>query len=460
MGKRHISIIGSCVSRQMFNALPLLETFDVDCYAYQIAPWDLFSQGLGIDKDDIYAYYQEQFTARMLWYDLNKVTVKEIESRNSEYLMIDLYTAFAAKIERFSFDEKLVYSQCSYDRSGPFLKFVNGKRKYDGFGIKTVTKEEIGDDYIKSGYDKLISWAKSHFDSRKIIINVPSFSNMYYNLESTLLPYSDEDISKRRALLMAIKRQSLYLHERIPGSVLFDLSEDDTTAQFGLYEDATAPQPAYMHYTDEDYCRHSLKLLALLGIDFDSEGSRLSALGTSSMEFKNLYLKEKFTKKPMPMLQVSSLNINEYFKRIENISDVIIVITAKDEASNRINGFTEKDELGIKADLRWRYSYIAIVDKCRSFVYEQAGSGKLSYDYIVEGINTVHVESAGFNSGNISSVKIGDSTLNCSYNQRGLNVVLLNSKTLDIVDSAYCDSFADVDLKMHSDYFSNVKIKI
>ena len=50
MKKKHISIIGSCISRHMFNTSILEETFIVDKYAYQVCAYDFFKQPFNIDK--------------------------------------------------------------------------------------------------------------------------------------------------------------------------------------------------------------------------------------------------------------------------------------------------------------------------------------------------------------------------------------------------------------------------
>ncbi len=57
-------------------------------------------------------------------------------------------------------------------------------------------------------------------------------------------------------------------------------------------------------------------------------------------------------------------------------------------------------------------------------------------------------------------LKINDSTTELSLNKRGLNFVLLNAKTLDVVDTFKCDTHLDPDLTIKSIYLSKIKIKV
>ena len=459
MDKKHISIIGSCLSRHMFNCSPLADIFDVDKYAYQVCPWDIFSEGIDVKPDHIQSYYSEKFTARMLWYDLNKVTASEIENTNSEYLMIDLYIAVAAPIKRIEYKGKTVYSQCSYDRFAPFMKFISGKEEYSTLKVTDIQTYDFDQTIIFKGYDRLIEWATKRFDNGKIIINIPSLSKKYFDLDNRIVEYDESLILKGMKLQETIKKHSMYLYERIPGAILLDLSDNQTIAQCGIYDNPSEPIPTTWHYTDEDYCNQANKLKGLLGVSKYEHSSALTPLGEMAMKNRNMYLKEKLSKHNAGCVALNFLSINDYFERIEKLEDIIVVIVAKDEASNKLKNFVSRELLGIKANIFWRNSYIAIIDKKRCFKYEQASANMLKYEYTVEE-KTLSVVSAGFDAGNFSSVKVNNSSHEYSQNKRGLNIVLLNAETLEVVDMANCDTFGDDELKVSSIYFGNVKIKV
>ncbi len=225
-----------------------------------------------------------------------------------------------------------------------------------------------------------------------------------------------------------------------------------------------------MHYTDEDYIKCAYMLLKLLGISSPecSDGG-LSMLGYECMRWRNLYLATRASLNRAAaapqVVDVALSDLNSYVKGIENLEDFIVVIAAKDEAKNMISNFTEKSALGLEMPLVFRGSYIAVVDKRRGFVYENASSERLYYKYeVMEGAITV--ESAGYTSGNMSSIKLsyGETTVELSQNRRGLNIALLNSQTLELVDSFKCDTHLDSRLEVQSQYLARLvaqpKIKV
>ena len=280
---------------------------------------------------------------------------------------------------------------------------------------------------------------------------------MYFDLEDTLADYDETIVQKGQALQESIKKHSMYLHERIPGSILFDCSDNLTIAQYGVYDNPNDPLPTAWHYTDEDYCKQAKKLSELLGFSECKNESHLTPIGEMAMKNRTMYLKQKTSIGNTAYVVSNSLSINDYFERIENLEDFIVVMTAKDEASNKLKNFVSKNLLGINVNIKWRNSYIAIIDKKRNFKFEKASPDMLRYEYSI-GEKTLSVVSAGFDCGNVSSVKIN--SVEFSQNKRGINIALFNSETFELVDTANCDTFGDADLKVSSVYFGKVKIKI
>ena len=134
------------------------------------------------------------------------------------------------------------------------------------------------------------------------------------------------------------------------------------------------------------------------------------------------------------------MNLNEYFKKPRRFKNKIIVISVKDEASRYISNFNAASDLGLCMKIKFRASYVAVIDMKRDFLYEKQSDSKIECSYKVNS-KYIDIISAGFNSGNISSVKVGDREY--SPNATGLNVVILKSKSLRLVDRFVCDSFLD-----------------
>ena len=221
-----------------------------------------------------------------------------------------------------------------------------------------------------------------------------------------------------------------------------------------------------MHYTEYYYIEWSKRLINLLNINLSNYYSlKIEPNIYECIRYKNLYLKSLKNKKlANENLKVNEYNLNDYVSNIENLSDFIIIISAKDECSNRLKSFTNKSLLDIKMNVKYRESYIAIIDKSRNFVKEIVSNDSINYEYKNDLPHNaiIRIKSAGYECGNMSSIvlKINDSTTELSLNKRGLNFVLLNAKTLDVVDTFKCDTHLDPDLTIKSIYLSKIKIKV
>lgn len=126
---------------------------------------------------------------------------------------------------------------------------------------------------------------------------------------------------------------------------------------------------------------------------------------------------------------------------IKSKRDLVILISAKDEASSSLNDKTISimRSLGLEFKLknRHRYSYMAVVDE-NEVVYEKLANKKLYYTAKIDN-KSVSMTSAGYNNGNISSIEI--SGLEYSLNRRGLNIVVYDKNKDIVVDSINIDTF-------------------
>ena len=137
------------------------------------------------------------------------------------------------------------------------------------------------------------------------------------------------------------------------------------------------------------------------------------------------------------------MTLNDYFKNPRRLKNKIIVISAKDEASRHISKFTAGAALGLKMKMNFRASYVAVIDMKRDFLYERSSDSKIECSYKVNS-KYIDIVSAGFDAGNISSIKVGEREY--SANLTGLNVAVFKSKSLRAVDRFVCDSFLDGNL--------------
>lgn len=377
----------------------------------------------------------------MLSYDLNKTILKEIEDAHSEYLMIDLDMS-VNNLYRVEIGGKFAYIQ-EYWRG----KNLRGCAKEINKDIKItdIAYDSLGRDKINEGIRKLADWAKKNFDEKKIIINRIRLGDKYINKDNDIVLYDTTDIIRKRKY--DIKKNEDFLISLLPNSIV--LQQEDVICDLGLYDDYTMREPQRDHYTFETYREKADTLVNKLGIDYrEYSNYRISQMERAYREVKLKYLKEQFISN-----RNKNLNLNNYFERSGDLDKFIVIISVRDEAKSQIHKFTAKKYLGIKCDIDYRNSYIAVIDKKNNFVYEKSGKKTIEYTYKLKD-SEIKIKSSGFDDDNISSIVFNGQEL--STNTRGLNIVLIDSESLDIVDIAYCDTHEDRELMVHSDRFRTI----
>ena len=134
------------------------------------------------------------------------------------------------------------------------------------------------------------------------------------------------------------------------------------------------------------------------------------------------------------------MNLNEYFKNRRFFKNKIIVISAKDSASRYKSEFFAKSNLGLALPLMYRDAYVAVVDMKRGFVFEKHSKEKYECSYQVKD-RFIDMVSAGYNTGNCSSIKINEQEFSC--NKNGLNFAIFHYKSLELVDKFYVNTHSD-----------------
>ena len=130
-----------------------------------------------------------------------------------------------------------------------------------------------------------------------------------------------------------------------------------------------------------------------------------------------------------------------YLKMLKN-DDYVVIFSVKDESSCAMTDeiIAEMSNLGLKENLKEagpHNSYIAILDGS-NLVYEAIGKDALTYDCDLVGA-PLHVESANFNVGDCSIIKIGDTEY--SVNNRGLNIVVYSKSEGCVIDRVSFDTY-------------------
>lgn len=454
--KNHISILGTCCSRNLFETIPLKDCFEVDKYGFQICLWDLFSEGLNIAKETVYKSKVEDFTARMFWYELSKATIKEIENAHSEYLMIDLDNIWGA-VYKIELNDKIIYSQSTRNRILALREDINQGHINELKELKftKIENSDMDKSLVKQGLKNLADWALTHFDEKKIIINKIKLASDYFSISNQFKRYIDTrqiEINKTNGIIAEFEE---YLESLLPNAII--LNDDSPIAAYGLFDSLENSAPDIDHYSYLSYYKKSMQLIEKTNLELKEYFSK----PVSPLEYALLveYNKSLISNANYKNLSTYIVNLNTYIDKIENLDDVIILISAYDECSNYLKYFRRKAVLGLQMNVGFRQAYIAVVDKSRNFVHEQASPDKISYNYSIND-TLINLQSAGYNAGNNSIIKIGENNENLSPQKRGLNIVILNSKTLDVIDIASCDSYDDKNLTIFSNYFNNVKLKV
>lgn len=152
------------------------------------------------------------------------------------------------------------------------------------------------------------------------------------------------------------------------------------------------------------------------------------------------------------------MDLNTYISKI-NLCETIIFITAYDDASKYWERFTQKANLGLKVQLSYRESYIAVIDKGNDFVYEAKGYKQLNYVYNLANGKQIQISSCGYQIAPHCSTIIFKEK-DYSLNRRGLNIAIYSKESQGFIDCCSVDLFSDEKLNISSSrlqrYFEQV----
>ncbi len=451
MDKKHISIIGTCCSRNLFNTSLLRDVFNIDFYACQICPFALFDKGLNIDKNELYKANIEEFIARMFWYELNKVAINEAEKQNSEYLLIDLHNIYS-EIGVVQYNNQFVYTQSTGNNIKNRINFLYEIESLKSITFKPIKIQNIAETIIYNGLNKLADWAKSRFDSKKIIIYIPQLAQTFYDLDNNFSKFNDSIIDRGKCEYELVKKFSIYLHNRIKGSVLLEDNFNKIAGFINYDEVINCKTPYPNHFIEPNYFKTSKNLLELLKIDYkDYYIQPIEAMEYEVVKAQNLAIK---INKDLQFAINHCLNLNQYIDKLDLENDIII-FSVCDEGSSKLKFFRNRKNLKLNFNFGYRDSYIGIISNEDNILYEETSQDKIVYSFSIKD-NKFEICSANYLVGNISYVSLNGKKYYSK--KRGLNIFVFKRKTFELVDVANCDTHIDKYLLINSDKLNNIVI--
>ena len=166
---------------------------------------------------------------------------------------------------------------------------------------------------------------------------------------------------------------------------------------------------------------------------------------------------KQFENSNREMSKIMSTNavcsLNAYFNMLSHLKNHLIILTSHADANYKLRNLTNRN-LNLELKMNFRDSYIGIVNTKDNIIYENNSQDKLTYSYTIPGTNeTIEIESRGFYAEAFSSIKFRGTEY--SKQKRGLNILVLDLETLDVVDNAHCDTCLDDNLLVDSTKLKN-----
>jgi len=455
MEKKKISIIGTCVTREVFNDPRLEEVFDIDMYAFKVCPFSLLDESLNIPYSEITKAPVPEFDHRNLDYDLNKNLMNKIKEKDSEYIAVDLYSLIVDPIFYVSYKNKNTYIQTARINENIIeLKKILG----NNFQYQKVIIDELSQDMISNGLEKFAELLNSF--AKKVIVFIPTMSKQFFSFDYQVLPYSENKLKQFEIIQEKINNYSKIFTKKLNKPTIIRWCDNYTakniyTDYSNFYNKKFEPQT--VHLTIDGYSDVATKILKSLKIDYRKYYTK--GLEPFSYQFEQIgnrksqltYFQEKSFKDIL-------CSLNAYTNYLLTLKHHLIVFSVQADCQAKIKYWRNRKKLGLNFSAVFRDSYIGIVNTKNGFRYENKSKNALTYDYKIPELNeNVFVESHGFYATNFSSIKYKGKEL--SKGKRGFNIAVIDLDTGNVVDTANCDSCLDEFLLVESDFLSMFKSK-
>ncbi len=455
MEKIKVSIIGSCVTRELFNDPRLSSIFDIKQYGFQVNPINLVSdEGLGIPKEIINKSPNPEFLNRNLDFDLNKSLKNLIEQSESEYIFVDLYSIIGDMYLCTYNGKETIIKTNSTIFTLPKLKDTLTKNMMPDLSFKKIFIEDIKEDTIKTGIKSLAEWISLNF--KHAVILHPKFCIKYLNKDKKIINYSNIYMEKINRNQTIIDKWTEFLCENLISKTVLKFPNDLISELISLdYINKAEPNP--VHYLTSQKFKLSSKLLKLLGLDYKMFFShQLEPLDylieSTKLNYENTkQLKDRLEKELL-------INIDVYTNWLNSLTHHLIIFCCKDTMALKLKFWKNRFSLGLEFNVNTRDSFIGIIDTKNNFKYENTSQEAITYTYNIPNTDkNIYIESHGWNAKSLSSIIFENQEL--SKNSRGLNIVVVDLNTFEIVDKSTCDLHDDDFVLIHSDLFQKYNNK-
>ena len=430
-----VSIIGSCNSRELFNYYILKNEFQIDFYAFQTNLWDMFSSPLDVDMSFINQIPMEQFYRRMFDLDVNKKIINQLKEKKSEYFVVDFYILSQDTLRITKNNRSVFINNVSYNRIHNYIT----NRRDSNISSRIIRIKDIDRDIILNGLDNLAEFVKDNYSEEKIIVVYPVFCTKYCNEKGIVVPYPQEEVDRIKQKQEEVYYYSDYFMSKLSKAKKFVLQ---STTEYATYKESDLgvirPNPVHRpKYQEVDNAYQLYNVIFDKNVECNGYNyltHEYDRLMNKAYKLVNIVFKTTFD---------TITSLNNYVYKILNLDRYIVAISAKDEASAYLQKFISKSKLNLKFQIAFRQSYIGIVDKRGDYFFEQSSDAMLEKKYSIRK-NVIEIKSAGFCCGNVSSIKVNG--IEYSKNRRGLNFVIIDNQSFEVVNQFSCDIHADENL--------------
>ena len=233
-----INILGSCVSRDIFN-FNRTEDINIDQY---IARQSFISSVDTPFSGTIDINLSSQFETRSLKSDLRKDSFKTLSSHKSDYLIIDL---IEDRFPLVKFQESLF--TFSYE--------LQNSKFFDYSEIELIDKTDIPSSTWKDAMGKYVNHILKIYSPDKIIIHETYLVDQYISKNGEIKCFSGEKLAFSKKINKILKQYYDYLKQKIPDAYVISILNEGYLANenhiWGL---------AQVHYEDR-YYQDVLKIL-------------------------------------------------------------------------------------------------------------------------------------------------------------------------------------------------------
>lgn len=436
----------------MFNSSLLSEIFTVDGYAFKVCVWDLFGESLGFSREDFDRIEMPSFYARMLWYGFEKVALSEIAAHKSEYLLIDLLN-LKHDVDKITYNGKTAYVQDMHNSYASYERQIKSVPAFSSLERERISAADIPEEKIVSGLRALAEWAGNNYDESKIIINNFAVAEGYYSLGNKYLPYPDSFAAD--ADYSECEKYARILKEMLPGAVFLEKMQG-LVSQHALYDGTDSDIPSLVHFTNESYVRLGEELIRSLNINYkECFPYPMSALGYECCHLKNAHIKLNSDYKS---LRQRSLSLGDYMDKFERAEDFIFLISSKDGVIFNA-AFQRAISSLVSVTVPKAHKFAAIISPSRGILRFRTTPNQIELYENIDGTE-LSVHSMGWGSTSTSTVLIkGETEREYSFDEAGVNMVVLNSRTLETVDTVHCNTNT-ADLIVVSELVKKFKITV